>query len=142
MGTIPKVLPSLNGLTPRLENYRIADLGLVPLSIKSPVLNGSEEANMAEVIIAGEAMTLPMLAGLQEQLLTAFRANTSVILDASQLVRVDIGFIQLIAAARAFASGLGVSLALAAPVAAPVEAVLRRAGFLGDPASDDTAFWL
>jgi len=96
---------------------------------------------MTELIVLDEAMTLPMLAPLQMRLLALATEKKAVTLDLSRLVQLDLGFIQLVSAARDYAKRKGTSFTLSAPAPAPVEVVLRRAGFLADAASDETAFW-
>ncbi len=94
-----------------------------------------------DVIQVGETMMLPQLAQFQERILNAIGSGAAVALDLSRVQQIDLGFLQLVTAAREYAKGRSVPFALTAPAPEPVDAVLRRAGFLTDPGGDECIFW-
>ena len=93
------------------------------------------------MVISGD-ITVLTIDKICIDLLSAIKKKKSIKIDIAGLAEVDLTFIQLIESARIYAAKAGRQIALAQPVSAPVRQILQRGGFLEDPASDRTKFWL
>jgi anti-anti-sigma regulatory factor len=89
-------------------------------------------------ITISDEQDLRTVDALHQQLLGAIAPGASTVLDITGVTAADLGFVQLLEAARRHAVAVGAELCLAAPAPAAVRAVLERAGFASDAA---TAFW-
>ncbi|MEH3106612.1 MAG: STAS domain-containing protein [Sphingomonas fennica] len=93
------------------------------------------------LVVLREDACLKTIGALAEQMLEVAVPGADVTLDIGSAVNADLSLVQLIEATRRHGAQVGATVALAAPAGAPVQAVLRRAGFLTDPTPEDIAFW-
>jgi anti-anti-sigma regulatory factor len=77
---------------------------------------------------------LRTIGALQQQLLEQIMPGGRTVLDIGGITAADIGFVQVIEAARRHADAIGADVSLAGPVPAAVRDVLDLAGL-------DDAFW-
>ncbi|WP_294198818.1 STAS domain-containing protein [uncultured Sphingomonas sp.] len=95
--------------------------------------------SITHVVAAGD-LCLPTIGLLADELVQAFADADAVRLDLSAVATPDLSVVQLVEAARAAAREQDRDFALAAPVGAPFQALLTRAGFL-TASDDDVMFW-
>lgn len=87
------------------------------------------------------SITVRSIVDFQRTLMSALESGENVQLDMANVVELDLSFIQLMHAARAYATQRGGCLGLAHPAGANVAALLDRAGFLTAPQPADLDFW-
>lgn len=92
-------------------------------------------------ICIGEIATIGNVEQTRVSLLDAISDHSEIEIDIAEISEVDIGFVQLIEAARKHASDRSKSLSLAAPANPVVTALLERGGFLGAADADFLTFW-
>ncbi len=97
---------------------------------------------MTTIIDCKGRADLATLPALQSDLLTTLERADSVSLCLAEIENADLGFLQLIEAARLYAARLGKSLQLAMPAPQPLRQVLDASGLLAQRTPDDLAFWL
>lgn len=93
------------------------------------------------VVEIPSAVTVRSITDFAAHLTEAVDSHAEVALDPAALTEVDLSFVQLVLAARAHAARKGGSVRLTRPAAAPLAALLERAGFLADPDPADLDFW-
>lgn len=89
----------------------------------------------------GPSMTIRTIESARESLVAAFAEHPMVEIDMSAIEEADLSLIQLVEAARAHAAREGKELRLTQPVNEALTALLRRAGFLAEPTTEDLEFW-
>jgi hypothetical protein len=92
-------------------------------------------------MVLGKALVLKNIESLRTAVLTGLQDADRLSLDIAEDVPVDLCGVQLIEAARRFASGQGKTLVLKRPATAFLD-VLEAAGFLTDASPEDVLFWL
>lgn len=102
-----------------------------------------ETTRLARLVFGGE-QTIRNCAEARDRLLAAIAENDTVVIDCRSLTEADLTLVQTLVAARRSADASGRRLRLSAPVAGPLQDVLRRGGFTGgaaDACSADDTFW-
>lgn len=92
-------------------------------------------------ICFGQSATIGNAQQAWVDLLDGFAVGSEIELDVAGLSEVDLGFVQLIEAARKHADERSKVLTLAAPANPVVTALLERGGFLSEPDTDFIEFW-
>jgi hypothetical protein len=90
------------------------------------------------VLEVPNSVTVRSVADFHQHLSATLAGHDEIVLDMDAVVELDLSFVQLVQAARAEE---GKTVRLARPANEAVTALLRRAGFLTDPADADTHFW-
>lgn len=88
-----------------------------------------------------EKANIRTITDIHTRLYSALTTSDAVELDTAACTEADLSAIQLIESARIYARTAGKEFRLSGPVAAPVEAVLARAGFLEKASDADRRFW-
>lgn len=88
-----------------------------------------------------DSATVRNIGEFANELLSAVQSSNNLEIDVSNLIEVDLSFIQLVLAARTHLEQEGAKLTLAQPAGPALAALLDRAGFLGDPQPADIDFW-
>lgn len=97
---------------------------------------------MTTIIDCNGRAHLATLPALQSDLIESLERADSVSLCLADIENVELGFLQLIEAARLSAARLGKSLQLATPAPQPLRQALDASGLLAKRTPDDLAFWL
>ena len=87
-------------------------------------------------------LTVRTITAAHQQLLQFIDENETARLTFAAEPQFDISAIQLLEAARIYASTAGKSLTLVQPAAGVLLDTLRRSGFLEGMSADDAQFWL
>jgi hypothetical protein len=87
-------------------------------------------------------LTVRAIASVQQDMLQFIDNNTSITVRLPEDGQVDISFLQVMEAARIYASTAGKHLALASPASGPTLDVLKRSGLLEGFSAADQQFWL
>lgn len=99
-----------------------------------------KEVAVGIVVTLQEKVNLQSIAAVQLQIVEAIEADADVALDISGVADADLSFVQLLEAARQYATHDNKLLRLTQPASADCAALLARAGFLpGSPETID--FW-
>lgn len=89
--------------------------------------------------------TLGQAGEARRKLLDALATASQVTVDCDEISEVDLGFIQVLLAARHSAKARGIPFTLARPATGPLRDALRRAGLVGRVADGEIAteesFW-
>jgi DNA-binding MarR family transcriptional regulator len=88
------------------------------------------------------ALTMRAITSTHAQILAFLDENPSATIEFEEEPQVDISFIQLIEAARIYASTQGKTIALSKPANGALLETLRRSGFLEGMSAEDAYFWL
>jgi len=101
--------------------------------------------NEPAVLKFASVQTLNQADEARRKLLNALAAASGVTVDCDDIREVDLGFLQVLLAARRSAKARGIPFALARPAAGPLLAALQRGGLVGratggDPAVEE-CFW-
>lgn len=88
-----------------------------------------------------EKANIRTITDIHTRLYSALTENDTVELDTDACKEADLSAIQLIESACIHARTAGKEFRLSGPLAAPVEAVLARAGFLENASDADRRFW-
>ncbi len=86
-------------------------------------------------------MTINGIDEIHDRVNAGLRTAASVMVDCRAVAETDVGFIQLLIAARASAARRGVALRLAQPLAEPLREALERGGFTAGTGSPNADFW-
>ncbi len=89
-----------------------------------------------------ENLTVRAILPVREDMLKFIDAHEAATIELADDVQVDISFIQIIEAARAYAGTAGKHITLAQPASGALLETLRRSGFLEGMSDDDAKFWL
>ena len=92
-------------------------------------------------VTAAEDVCLPSIGLLAADLREAMAGGGAVTLDLSNVAGPDLSVVQLVQSARVTAARTGTDFTLAHPADEQLRALLGRAGFLANPAAQDTEFW-
>ncbi|WP_071831134.1 STAS domain-containing protein [Pararhizobium antarcticum] len=88
------------------------------------------------------ALTIRTVAEVKERLSGLISNNGEVTLEIAETSQVDLSFVQLIEAARAYAESCRKTLLLKAPASGGLLDVLTRGGFNDEISSETAKFWL
>ncbi|WP_243652716.1 STAS domain-containing protein [Novosphingobium sp. PhB165] len=99
------------------------------------------EDPMRQVVTVSNTVTVRSAHLFSENLLDLFSAEQDVDLDLSELVEVDLAFVEIVYSAREQWARAGRDLRLAQPAEGAVAALLGRAGFLTNLTPRDLEFW-
>lgn len=88
------------------------------------------------------ALNIRAMTEIKELLTNSLQKNSAITLEIAENSHVDLSFVQLIEAARAYAASHGKTVTLKTPASGAVFDVLRRGGFTDDISSDIAKFWL
>lgn len=87
------------------------------------------------------AISVRNILPVHSELLRHIDAHPTTAIDLPDGAQVDISFVQLLEAARLYATAKGGALTLARPAGPGLTDILRRAGFTDAAASDRAQFW-
>jgi len=102
---------------------------------------------MSAVSRAGESVqfprevTLSSICEIHDDVTAAFARDGAIEFDIRNVEIVDLGFVQLVEAARKAAAADGRQIGLSHPASQPVAQLLQRAGFLESATPADIDFW-
>jgi hypothetical protein len=102
----------------------------------------SPSGNREKCISLSSNLTVRSVSVTHENILKSLDENDIVSLDIIDDSQVDISFIQLVEAARIYASTSGKQFTLSRPASGAMLDTLRRGGFLEGMSAEDTHFWL
>ena len=94
------------------------------------------------VMALGESANIQAIEGIHAAMLEELQAHDDIELDLSPVKDADVSFLQLIVAARKFASDNGNEFRLAGSSGRSLATLLERAGFVSQDNPDARAFWL
>lgn len=100
------------------------------------------DARATRTLSLSEDVGLRSISEHHENLMSSIQEHSSIIIDFSDNHVADISTVQLIEAARIFASTCGKSLKLAKPASGSLLGVLERGGFLTHITPEDRNFWM
>lgn len=100
------------------------------------------DAHGAAALSFGEDISLRKISEHYESLIEGIQAHSSIVIEFSDNHQADVSTVQLIEAARIFASTCGKSMKLAKPASGSLLSVLERGGFLTNIVPEDSRFWL
>ena len=86
-------------------------------------------------------VTLSNISEVHEGVTAAFVRGGAIEFDIRGLLVADLGFVQLVEAARKAAAAETRDIRLSQPVSQPIAQLLRRAGLLDRATPDDIDFW-
>lgn len=92
-------------------------------------------------ILLDGSVTVRTIDALRASIIDAFGQEEVIEIDASAVAEVDLSLVQLIEAARAHAAQENKTIRLTAPANDALVGLLRRAGSLSEPTTEDIDFW-
>ncbi|HLO75337.1 MAG TPA: STAS domain-containing protein [Magnetospirillum sp.] len=99
-----------------------------------------EESHTITVAFHGP-MTLRGIDSARSRMFAAVALNDRVEIDCSKVEEADVGFVQMLLAARLGASQLGKTVRLTGPATGALRATLERAGFISPDVGKLDPFW-